>query len=98
MILFYLLSKTPTQWRDFEREIKYNILEVRPNLYQSVSVATIKIINDLKIYDFCCEETFSKEPYKTFDLQMISREFSPLILAEMIIITLHNIYANLLRN
>lgn len=56
-------------------DVKTAILEVRPNLNQDVSVATVKIMKDLKLFDFCYTDK-ENEQGKSFDLSVISAAFS----------------------
>jgi len=57
-------------------DVKTAILEVRPNVMQEVSVATIKITKDLKLFDFCYTDPSESELGKSFDLVIISTAFS----------------------
>lgn len=56
-------------------DLKTAILEVRPNLNQDVSVATVKIMKDLKLFDFCYTDK-ENEQGKSLDLGVISSAFS----------------------
>ena len=57
-------------------DVKTAILEVRPILNQEVSVATIKITKDLKLFDFCYTDVDENEKGKNLDLNVISAAFS----------------------
>lgn len=57
-------------------DVKTAILEVRPNLKQNVSVATIKINHNLRLFDFCYVEEDENERGKSLDLSVISEAFS----------------------
>lgn len=76
-------SKFATEGRVNPRNISYlylandektAIYEVRPNIDQDISVATIRINRDLKIYDFCNNNI--KDDGDWFALIMLSRLFS----------------------
>lgn len=56
-------------------DIKTAMMEVRPNASQDVSIATIKILKDLKLFDFCYVDP-EDEMGKSFDLSIISGRFS----------------------
>ena len=47
------------------------MMEVRPNLTQEVSVATIKILKTLRLFDFCYVDP-EEEVGKSLDLSIIS--------------------------
>lgn len=57
-------------------DIKTAILEVRPILNQNVSVATVKITKDLKLFDFCYTDSDENDKGRAFDLSVISAAFS----------------------
>ena len=57
-------------------DVKTVLMEVRPNLSQDISVATIKIKKKLRLFDFCYVEPNEAEKGKGFDLGIISSEFS----------------------
>lgn len=57
-------------------DVKTAILEVRPNVMQEISVATVKITKDLKLFDFCYTDPSKSELGKSFDLGIISAAFS----------------------
>lgn len=57
-------------------DVKTAILEVRPNVTQEVSVATVKMKKDLKLFDFCYTDPGESELGKSFDLGIISAAFS----------------------
>lgn len=57
-------------------DVKTAILEVRPNVTQEVSVATVKITKDLRLFDFCYTDPSESEMGKSFDLGIISAAFS----------------------
>ncbi len=57
-------------------DLKTAILEVRPNLKQNVSVATVKIKKNLRLFDFCYVEKDENERGKSLDLSVISEAFS----------------------
>ncbi len=57
-------------------DVKTAILEVRPNVTQEVSVATVKITKDLKLFDFCYTDPNESELGKSLDLGIISAAFS----------------------
>lgn len=50
-------------------------MEVRPNVSQDVSIATIKILKNLRLFDFCYIDS-DEEMGKSFDLSIISVKFS----------------------
>lgn len=56
-------------------DIKTAMMEVRPNVFQDVSIATIKIMKDLRLFDFCYSDS-EEEMGKSFDLSIISGRFS----------------------
>lgn len=56
-------------------DIKTAMMEVRPNVSQDVSIATIKILKDLRLFDLCYSEP-EDEMGKSFDLSIISGRFS----------------------
>ena len=57
-------------------DVKTAILEVRPNVTQEVSVATVKITKDLKLFDFCYTDPNESELGRSLDLGIISAAFS----------------------
>ena len=56
-------------------DLKTTMMEVRPNLTQEVSVATIKILKTLRLFDFCYVDP-EEEAGKSLDLSIISTAFS----------------------
>ena len=56
-------------------DLKTAMMEVRPNLTQEVSVATIKILKTLRLFDFCYVDPEEKAG-KSLDLSIISTAFS----------------------
>ncbi len=56
-------------------DIKTAMMEVRPNVRQDVSIATIKILKNLRLFDFCYVDP-KDEMGKSFDLSIISDRFS----------------------
>lgn len=56
-------------------DIKTAMMEVRPNVLQDVSVATVKILKNLRLFDFCYVDP-EDEKGKSFDLSIISGMFS----------------------
>ena len=56
-------------------DIKTAMMEVRPNVLQEVSIATVKISNNLRLFDFCYVDP-EDEMGKSFDLSIISSMFS----------------------
>lgn len=56
-------------------DIKTALMEVRPNVSQNVSIATVKILKDLKLFDFCYVDS-EKEMGKSLNLSIISEKFS----------------------
>ncbi len=56
-------------------DIKTAMMEVRPNVRQDVSIATIKILKNLRLFDFCYVDP-EDEMGKSFDLSIISDRFS----------------------
>ena len=56
-------------------DLKTAMMEVRPNLTQEVSVATIKILKTLRLFDFCYVDS-EEELGKSLDLGIISNAFS----------------------
>lgn len=56
-------------------DIRTAMMEVRPNICQDVSIATIKILKNLRLFDFCYIEP-DEEMGKSFDLSIISSKFS----------------------
>lgn len=56
-------------------DIKTAMMEVRPNFSQDISIATIKILKNLRLFDFCYVDP-DEEMGKSFDLSIISGKFS----------------------
>lgn len=57
-------------------DIKTAMMEVRPNLYQTVSIATIEIKKELRVFDFCYIVLNETDIGKNFDLSIIASQFS----------------------
>ena len=57
-------------------DIKTALMEVRPNLTQEASIATIRIKKKMKLFDFCYVEPTEGEKGKSLYLSIISSAFS----------------------
>ena len=78
-------------------DLKTTMMEVRHNLTQKESVATIKILKPLRLFDFCYVDSEEKAG-KSLDLSIISTAFSAPNFGNKMTIMRHNIYTSLLRN